>query len=321
MGIAEVIPGVSGGTIAFITGIYERLLDAIKSIRPNLLTVLRREGIRGVWVELDGTFLVTLGVGMIGGIVFALIVVTRLLDDFPVLLWAFFFGLIIASAIYVARQIKQWRPSVLGLFVLGTAIALAVVVITPAGYSDAFQQTPMFLVLVFFAACIAICALILPGVSGSFLLLVMGLYTIVIPALKALITEQDFQHIPLVAVFCAGALTGLLTFSHLVSWAFKRYRDPTLGLLTGFMVGSLLKIWPWRIPLKGVTEEYQPTTDPALMDKVTQDVFASPANWAEKMGEPSHLLLALVCAVVGFALVFGLDWLGSGKDEKPSKSV
>lgn len=318
MGVAEVIPGVSGGTIAFITGIYERLLNAIKSIRPNLLSVLRKEGIKGLWRELDGTFLLTLGIGMIGGIVFALIVVTRLLRDHPVLLWAFFFGLIIASAIYIARQVQQWGPSVLALFVVGTALAIAVDFITPASYSLEFQQSPMFLVLVFFAACIAICALILPGVSGSFLLLVMGLYVIVIPALKELITEQKFEHLPLVAVFCAGALTGLLTFSHVVSWAFKRFRDPTLGLLTGFMVGSLLKIWPWRIPLQGVTEEYQPTTDPALMDKVTLDAIASPTSWAEKMGEPSHLLPALVCAVVGFLLVFGLDWMGSGKDDSSS---
>jgi len=316
MGVAEVIPGVSGGTIAFITGIYERLLNAIKSIRPSLLGILRKDGLRGVWRELDGTFLLTLGIGMIGGIVFALIVVTRLLRDHPVLLWAFFFGLIIASAIYVARQIEQWRPSVFTLFVIGTALALAVDFITPASYSPEFQQTTMFLVLVYFAACIAICALILPGVSGSFLLLVMGLYVIVIPALKELITERNFEHLPLVAVFCAGALTGLLTFSHLVSWAFKRFRDTTLGLLTGFMVGSLLKIWPWRIPLQGVTEDYQSTTNPDLMEKVTFDAIATPASWAEKMGEPSHLLLALVCAVIGFLLVFGLDWLGSGKDEK-----
>jgi len=314
MGIAEVIPGVSGGTIAFITGIYERLLNAIKSIRPGLIGVLRKEGIKGLWRELDLTFLITLGVGMMLGIVFALIVVTNLLENHPVLLWAFFFGLIIASCIYVARQITRWSPVVIGLLLVGAAAAAGVVFLIPVSYTEAFQQSPLFLVLVFFAACIAICALILPGVSGSFLLLIMGLYGIVIPALKELIIEQNFAHLPLVAVFCAGALTGLLTFSHAVSWAFKRFRDPTLGLLTGFMIGSLLKIWPWRIATLGETTEYVRTTDRALMDKVIKDLPTSPGNWAETIGEPSQVVPALVCAVVGFLLVFGLDRLGSAKD-------
>lgn len=317
MGVAEVIPGVSGGTIAFITGIYERLLNCIKSIRPGLIGTLRREGLKGLWRDIDGTFLAALGVGMIGGILFALVAVTKLLKEYPVLLWAFFFGLIVASAVYVGRQITTWGVAEIGLLVLGAAVAIGAALLTPASYSPEFMQSPMFLVLVFFAACIAICALILPGVSGSFMLLVMGLYVIVIPALKELLLEQKFEHFPLVAVFCAGALTGLLTFSHVVSWAFKRYRNLTLALLTGFMVGSLLKIWPWRIPLKGVTEDYEMTTDPALMEKVVEDQLASPGAWAERMSEPTYLVPALVCAVVGFVLVFVLERLG-GDDHSPA---
>jgi len=311
MGVAEVIPGVSGGTIAFITGIYERLLNCIKSIRPSLFGVLKQEGIKGLWREIDGTFLLGLGIGMVGGILFGLIAVTRLLKEYPVLLWAFFFGLIVASAIYVGKQLSKWDMTAVVLLCLGAAFAVGVAFLTPASYTPEFQSSPVFLVLVFFAACIAICALILPGVSGSFMLLVMGLYVIVIPALKELITDQKFEHLPLVAVFCAGALTGLLTFSHVVSWMFKKYRNGTLAVLTGFMVGSLLKIWPWRIPLEGLTEDYAPTKDPALMDKVLQDSVALPWEWAKAMSEPTYLLPAVICAVIGFVLVFGLERFGS----------
>lgn len=315
MGMAEVIPGVSGGTIAFITGIYERLLNAIKSLSPALITTLKNDGIKGLWKAIDGTFLMTLGIGMLIGIGIALKVVTDLIEQYPVLLWAFFFGLIIASAIYIARQLTRFGALEIVLLILGLAIAVGVTMITPAEISDEFRQSGVFYVVLFFAAAIAICALILPGVSGSFMLLIMGLYVIVIPGLKKLLSEQDLSQLPMVAVFCAGALFGLLTFSRLVSWTFNRYRNPTLATLTGFMIGSLVKIWPWRVPTAGVTEEYVPTTDPKLMDKIIEDSLALPAQWAEKTGESAMLGGAIGCMVVGFLIVFALAFFGEGEKE------
>ena len=300
MGIAEVIPGVSGGTIAFITGIYEKLLNTIKSVGPELFRTLKSDGIKGAWIHINGGFLLALGTGMLIGVGFALKIITHLIHEEPEILWAFFFGLIIASAMYIGRQITRWRSLEIGLLIVGAVVACALTLLSPVESSGN-------LVIVFFGATIAICALILPGISGSFMLLIMGLYTLVIPSVKAVLLDQDFSRFPIVATFAAGAVIGLLTFSHVVSWTFKNYRNPTLALLTGFMIGSLNKIWPWRIPTKGLDEDYNVTTDPALMDKVISDYNVMPANYT---GDPK-LMLCLVMMVAGLVAVLGLSWFGA----------
>ena len=330
MGVAEVIPGVSGGTIAFITGIYERLLDAIRSFGPSLWRHWRAGGLAELWRAVDGNFLTALGIGMVAGALVALKVIDGLIRGYPVLLWAFFFGLIVASAIYVGRRLTRWGAAEFALLAAGLAAAVGIALLNPAGISPEFQASPWFLVVVFGAASVAICALILPGVSGSFMLLVMGLYVIVIPALKALLLDRDWEKLPLVAAFGAGALFGLLFFSHVVSWLFRRWHNQTLAVLTGFMVGSLLTIWPWNVPTQivrhpeGEEQAYETVVgeaeiraamaealaDPERKYKVVEARPAGPAGYAAATGMPARTLAALGCMLFGFALVFGLEFAG-----------
>lgn len=240
MGIAEVIPGVSGGTIAFITGIYERLINAIKTILgPGLIRAFREEGLKGVWEKGDGAFLLTLLIGMGAGVVGGVFGVALLLERYPVLLWAFFFGLIIASAIYIGRQVERWDFGTVAAMVLATFLAFYITIATPAQGSAALW-------MVFLAGMIAISALILPGISGSFMLLLMGMYTLIIPSLKNVLESLDPNSLIIVITFAAGCLLGLATFARVLSWTFRNYRNLTLSVLTGFMIGSLNKIWPWR---------------------------------------------------------------------------
>jgi putative membrane protein len=240
MGIAEVIPGVSGGTIAFITGIYERLINVIKSILgPALIRAWRNGGVSEVWRQADGGFLTALLAGMAGGLIFGVFVVTHLLEHYPLLLWAFFFGLIVASAIYIGRQVRRWTGAEVLALVIGVALAYYITIATPAQGSEALPW-------VFLAGVIAISALILPGISGSFMLLLMGMYTLIIPSLKLALSTFDSRSLLIIGVFAAGCLLGLATFSRVLSYAFRRFPNTTLALLTGFMIGSLNKIWPWR---------------------------------------------------------------------------
>jgi len=232
MGIAEVIPGVSGGTIAFITGIYERLINAIKGIHPKLIRTLRKEGLGAFWKALDGTFLVALFAGMGAGIALLVNAITWCLENYPQALWAFFFGLIAASAVFIGRQIKRWNLVAIVLLIVGTVVAYYITIAAPA---QGIESTWF----VFLCGAIAICAMILPGISGSFLLLLMGMYAFIIGSVKAL----DFKTI---ITFGLGCAVGLISFSHVISWAFKNYRNQVLALLTGFMIGSLNKVWPWR---------------------------------------------------------------------------
>jgi len=240
MGIAEVIPGVSGGTIAFITGIYETLLESIKAVLgPDLFRAFGRGGLREVWRSVNGNFLLFLIAGMALGFVAGVFGVSHLLETYPVLVWAFFFGLIIASAIYIARQVKSWGLLEWLGMILAIGLAYWITIATPAQGTDALW-------MVFIAGAIAISALILPGISGSFMLLLMGMYTVIFPEVKAALSTFAADSLIMVAVFALGCLFGLATFARLLSWTFKNYHNTTLAVLTGFMIGSLNKIWPWR---------------------------------------------------------------------------
>lgn len=292
MGIAEVIPGVSGGTIAFITGIYEKLLDTIKAFSPSLITTLKEQGVGGLWSAINGTFLVTLLIGMGIGVIVGVFGVTHLLTHYPEMLWAFFFGLIISSAIFIGKQVPKWKMVEIAALLLGTVVAYYITVASPAQGNEALW-------FVFLSGAIAISALILPGISGSFILLIMGMYSFIIPTVKNALKTFDSQSLMIMGVFAAGCLVGLMTFSRVLSWTFKNYKSPTLALLTGFMIGSLNKLWPWRnvlstrINSKGETVPF-----------IEQSVL--PAAY---QGDP-QLVGVLVAMLAGFLSVFIMERLG-----------
>ncbi len=305
MGTAEVIPGVSGGTIAFITGIYEKLLNTIKAFGPGLLPVFKASGVKGVWSEINGPFLVRLLGGMVLGVVFGVFAISYLLENYPPAVWAFFFGLIIASAIYIGRQITRWGPGEIVLMILGTVVAFGITMIAPAEGSES-------LIFVFFSGAIAISALILPGISGSFILLIMGMYSYIItetlkPALSTLAPDK----LLIMIVFALGCLTGLMTVSRLLSWTFKFYRNLTLATLTGFMLGSLNKIWPWRNPVEWLRDSSGAIIlkDDGITPKkilVAENVL--PANYD---GGDALILAVVVLMILGFLSVFLLEKMGS----------
>lgn len=292
MGVAEVIPGVSGGTIAFVTGIYERLLAAIKHILgPDVIRTWQRDGLGAAWAQADGTFLLTLLAGMASGIVAGIFSITHLLEHYPALVWAFFFGLIIASAIYVGLQVSRWGLMEGLALLLGTAVAYYITVAAPAQGNEALW-------FVFISGVIAISALILPGISGSFILLLMGMYTYIIPTVRQALSSFDPQSLVVVGTFGLGCLVGLATFSRVLTWTFERYHNPTMALLTGFMVGSLNKIWPWREVIS-----YRENSKGESVPFMEANVWPG-----EYSGEP-YLVGALALMVLGFALVFLLGKL------------
>ncbi len=307
MGMAEVIPGVSGGTIAFITGIYEKLLNTIKAFGPDLIPTFKKDGFSGVWSAINGTFLVTLLGGMAAGIVIGVFVISYLLETYPPLIWAFFFGLIIASAIYIGRQISKWGAGEIVLLILGAIIAYGITIITPANGSES-------LVVVFIAGAIAISALILPGISGSFILLLMGMYTyIVTDTLKPALTTFAVDKLITMAVFALGCLVGLMTLSRVLSWTFKNYRDLTLAILTGFMIGSLNKIWPWRVP----SEWLRDASGKIILDedgspkKILMEDNVLPAAYQAATNLDPYVIGAVGLLILGFISVFLMERLGA----------
>ncbi len=298
MGVAEVIPGVSGGTLAFITGIYQRLLVAISHVNLSLLQILKNDGIKAAWRQIDGKFLTKLLAGMVIGFVVGLKVVVRLLETHPVQIWSFFFGLILASIPLIGKQVKKWRGFEVALLVLGAVVVFWVTVAAPSQGSE-------HLFIVFLAGVVGVSALMLPGLSGSFVLLLLGMYTIIMPAI------DQFTHDPLssatfiVVSFGLGMLVGLLSFAKVLSFTFKKYPNPTLALLTGFLIGSLNKVWPWQhvlttrknskdIEVVKFSESVLPSTFSELSDNFLY-------------GNDPHVVAAVVIMLVAVFLVYLLD--------------
>lgn len=232
MGSADVVPGVSGGTIAFITGIYTELLDSIKSVNINALIILFKQGPKAAWQAINGTFLLVLLLGILSAILTLAKVIHYLLDHHAILLWSFFFGLILASSLHMAKQIKLWQGKTYIALLIGALCAGFISIASPSGIEASYLN-------IFFAGSIAICAMILPGISGSFILLLMGLYAPVLAAVKGL-------QLDIMLIFALGAVLGLMLFSRLLSWLLHHYQDLMFSLLTGFMLGALLKVWPWK---------------------------------------------------------------------------
>ena len=237
MGAADVVPGVSGGTIAFISGIYEELIGTLNNINFLLLKHLKTQGLKSTWKKANGPFLLALLLGVFVSIVSLAKGVEWVLEHHPILLWSFFFGLILASIIYVGKQIKTTAKDfkIFIAMAIGAAIAYLITTINPSVASD----TNLFL---FFAGALAICAMILPGISGAFILVIIGAYAPVLEAINS-------RNLKTILIFGAGTVVGLLSFSKLLKWLFEKYHRMTLAVITGFMIGSLNKIWPWKTAL------------------------------------------------------------------------
>ena len=292
MGMAETVPGVSGGTIAFITGIYERLINAIKSFGPDALAAYRANGFTGAWRAVDGNFLLVLFVGMFGGIVIGVFGISYLLENYTLLVWAFFSGLIAASAIYVGRQVGTWRWKEILALLLAAVFAYGLTVMSPAQGTDAYW-------MLFVSGALAVSALLLPGLSGSFVLLLMGMYQIVLGAARGLLESAALADFLRLTAFGLGMIVGVVTFSRLLSWTFRNYERLTLAALTGFMLGSLNKVWPWRNVLT-----YRANSHGDQVPFLEEAVL--PTHYA---GDP-QVLWVLVWMLVGFAGVFLVERLG-----------
>lgn len=321
MGAADAVPGVSGGTIAFISGIYEELVTTISNINLSLFKTLKNEGLKAFWKKANANFLVALLSGILISFVSFMRLAKYLIEYHPVLIWSFFFGLIIASIIYVGRQIKKWQISTMVNLLLGTAIAYYITTLPSLGTNE----NAYFL---FFAGALAICAMILPGISGSFILVILGAYKTLSDAL------HDFD-LKRVALFAGGALVGILSFSHVLKWLFKHYENTTLALLTGFIVGSLNKIWPWKqtvsvyskelgeiVPFSevsalGTLSVFQQNTQDFESYKTAVEKSIGPFQYSEiNAALDPQLLWAALFVIIGFLTIFLLEKLAHHKKEK-----
>ena len=288
MGMADVVPGVSGGTIAFISGIYEELIDSIRSIDLQALKLLAKGRLVSFWRHINGRFLLPVLVGIAIAIFSLARLMTYLLTNHPIAIWSFFFGLIIASAVLVARQVGHWNWKTLLSFAVGAAVAWWITIATPA-------ETPNDWWFVMLSGAIAICAMILPGISGAFILLLLGKYQYIMQAVVDL-------NIPVMAIFVVGVAIGIISFSHLLSWLLKHRHDLTVALLMGFMVGSLNKVWPWKEVVETYVDSHgkvQPLVESNILPGTFETLYDKPALLAE----------AVILCVVGFLTIYGIETL------------
>ena len=283
MGAADVVPGVSGGTIAFIAGIYDELINSIKSINRESLTMLFTGKFKAFAKKINAPFLLALISGIAISVFSLAKLITWLLTEQPILIWAFFFGLVLASTWFVMKDIREWNVKTTPTFIAGAAIAYYITVATPA-------DTPSNLLFIFCCGAIAICAMILPGISGSFILVLLGKYFYIMDAVKTF-------DIVILAVFGAGAFIGITTFSRVLSFTLRRFRNMTLAMLTGFMLGSLNKVWPWK-----------ETTEMTI----NGETFAAESNILPNV----YVAEAIGLMAIGFASVYILEKL-SNKISQP----
>ncbi|MBK6286960.1 MAG: DUF368 domain-containing protein [Pseudomonadales bacterium] len=279
MGIADLIPGVSGGTVALVTGIYDRLVGAIAAFGLPSLRLLLRGEIRAFWTAIDGTFLLVLVAGVASSVLSLAGVLGRLLEQVPQLVWALFFGLIAASILHLARIVGRWRPTLLLALAAGAALAWW---ITHLGVMEPSDSR----LWVVFCGMIAICAWILPGISGSFVLLVLGMYEHIIGAI------HEFE-LSTLALFAIGCASGLMLFTHLLRWALARYHALIMAHLTGFLLGSLPLLWPWQADNGQLGRE-----------------MLLPAGYLAASGRDPQILACVLLMVSGFTIVLLLEYLG-----------
>lgn len=286
MGSADVVPGVSGGTIAFITGIYDELLNSIKSVDATAFRLLFQFKLKDFWSHINGSFLITLVAGIAISIFSLAKLIGFLLITYPVLVWSFFFGLIIISAVLVARDIdnKDWKAVIAGI--IGVFIAYFITSASPA-------QTPEAWWFVLISGAIAICAMILPGISGAFILLILGKYKYIIEAVETV-------DIGTLAVFAVGCIFGLLSFARLISWFLRNYQSLTVAMLAGFMIGSLNKVWPWK-----VVDSFRINSKGEQVPLFDHNVL--PKQFLSETGQDPQFMEALLMASFGILLVVAIE--------------
>lgn len=300
MGAADVVPGVSGGTIAFISGIYQELIDSINNVNLSVLKTLKKEGLKAAWQQVNGSFLLALLTGIGISILTFSKVITHLLETQPILVWSFFFGLIIASIALIWKETSNWKMVDILALIIGIALSYYITIARPVSSPDSYWY-------LFLSGFIAIIAMILPGISGAFILLLMGSYETVIGTINqfrdGLVnfnTEVLGQAILKLGVFAIGAIIGLKTFSKVLHWMFEKHKNTTLALLIGFMAGSLNKVWPWKQVLETRINshgEVVPYLDKSIL----------PQNFD---GQP-QILTAITIAIIGFIVIFGMEKLAA----------
>ena len=297
MGAADVIPGVSGGTIAFIMGIYDEFVGSIARFDTEAVKMLAKFRIRDFWKHINGNFLLALFVGIGISVVTLAGLMQTLLSQFPVQTWAFFFGLIVASSIFILRGIEGWRVKDGISLVLGIGLGVVVCTLSPT-------QTPDALWFIFISGAIAICAMILPGISGSFILLILGKYQYIMGAIHELTTGVNFsQNLLVIGVFLLGAIVGILSFSKFLRWLLSRWHKETLLVLAGFIIGSLVKVWPWNNTEAIVRAQFPlGAEEPVTAEMIAQIDYQIPS--------------AAICAVLGFALVFSVEYASKKLSKK-----
>ncbi len=296
MGAADVVPGVSGGTIAFISGIYEELIETIHNIDFGFFKIWKKEGFLKAWKDYNLSFLLALFSGIFISIISLAKLITWLLEVYPIMVWSFFFGLVIASIVYVGRQITSWRVSVVVVLTIASFLSYLITIADPIGS----PESTWFL---FLAGFVAIIAMILPGISGAFILLLLGAYTTVIgivtqlsEGITTLNSSLFLSAFGKLLIFAIGAILGLKMFSRILNWMFKHHKNLTLAVLTGFMVGALNKIWPWKEVL-----QYRMNHAGAKIPFIERSIL--PQNYE---GNP-QVLYAVIFATIGFLTIFLLE--------------
>ena len=290
MGAADVVPGVSGGTIAFISGIYEELLASISNVNFQLLKTLKSDGIKAAWKQVNGSFLLVLFIGIFISIISLAKTIKWLLENEPILLWSFFFGLVLASIMYIGKQISKWNTKAIIILIIGAFVAYYITTLNPLVTENSS------LLFMFLAGSIAICAMILPGISGAFIMVLLGAYKPILSALN----DRDYKT---VATVFLGAIVGLLVFSKILKWMFTNYKNYTLAILTGFIVGSLNKIWPWKETLTWRINSHD-------LEVPFKQQSISPFSFD---GDPK-LMFAIILAFVGFGLILLMEKLADKKE-------
>lgn len=286
MGSADVIPGVSGGTIAFITGIYDELIDSLKSIDLVAIQLLFKLKIADAWKRVNGTFLLAILAGIVTSLLSLAKLMTYLLREYPIQTWSFFMGLILVSSMLIFRDIKKWNVGIIISAIAGMVIAYTITILSPA-------ETPTSLPFIFFCGSLAICAMILPGISGAFILLLIGKYEYMITALTSF-------NLLVIVVFAMGCVVGLTLFSKFLGWILHHYRFQTVGLLAGFMLGSLNKVWPWK-------EVIAYRMDNAGTQVPSFDKSVLPFHYYEVTGNNPLVFHAILFAALGILVVIGIE--------------
>ena len=300
MGAADVVPGVSGGTIAFISGIYQELIDSINNVNLSVLKTLKKDGLKAAWQQVNGGFLLALLSGIFISVLTFSKIITHLLEDHPILVWSFFFGLIIASIALIWKETSNWKVVDILALVIGIVLSYYITIARPVSSPDSYWY-------IFLSGFIAIIAMILPGISGAFILLLMGSYETVIGTINKFregIVKFDMAILGdamlKLSVFALGAIIGLKSFSKILHWMFEKHKNTTLALLIGFMAGSLNKVWPWKQVL-----ETRINTHGEVVPFIENSIL--PQNFE---GNP-QVMTAIILAIVGFFVIFGMEEMAS----------